>query len=82
MSTIRIYSSVVKGLVVPLNLLNYADSLTNSMEQSPSGQPGSLSAIWGILCLLWRPEVHVHVHVHMNLFKYQTNPFFILLYLF
>jgi len=45
MSTIRIYSSVVKGLVVPLNLLNYADSITNSMEQRPSGQSGSLSAI-------------------------------------
>lgn len=82
MSTIRIYSIVVKGLDVPLNLLNYADSITNSMEQIPSGQPSSLLAIWGIPCLLWRPEVHVHVHVHINLLKDQTNPFFILLYLF
>lgn len=67
-------------LGVPLNLLNDADSITDSMEQTPPGQPGSLSAIWGIPWLLWRPEVHVHVH--MNLFKDQTNPFFILLYLF
>lgn len=76
MSTIRIYSSVSKGLDVSINLLNYADNITNSMEQSSSGQPGSLSAIWRIPCLVWRPEVHVHVH--MNLFKDQTNPFFIL----
>lgn len=76
MSIIRIYSSVVKGLDVSLNLLNYGDSITYSMEQSSSGQQDSLSGIWGIPCLLWRPEVHVHLH--MNLFKDQTNPFFIL----
>jgi len=45
MSTIRIYSNVVKGLDVSLNLLNYVDSVTNSMEHNSSGQPGSLSAI-------------------------------------
>jgi len=32
-------------LGVPLNLLNDADSITDSMEQTPPGQPGSLSAI-------------------------------------
>jgi len=45
MGTIRKYFNVVKGLDVPLNLLNCADSITNSMEQSPSRQPGILSAI-------------------------------------
>jgi hypothetical protein len=76
MNTIRIIFQVVRDMDVSLNLLNYAHSVTNSMEQSPSGQPGSLSAIWGIPCLLWRPEDHVHVH--MNPFKDQTDPFFIL----
>jgi len=45
MSIIRIYSSVVKGLDVSLNLLNYGDSITYSMEQSSSGQQDSLSGI-------------------------------------